>query len=370
MRPRLPLQAQTPERLARALGVPEEDARRVVSCLHRGGDPYAPSSGVRRTSREAVVAGTFVPSLRVVDAAASALDPFQKLVLEAEDGERFETVRIPLERAGRYSVCVSSQVGCALACAFCATGKLGLRRNLATWEIVEQVRLVRQGLAGTPGARVHGVVFQGMGEPLANLDRVLEAIEVLSCPSGPAIDRKAITVCTSGLPAGIRRLADEAPNVRLGVSLASARRDVRRSLMPIEASHALDEVLEAAAYHVAASGQSPMFAVTPLAGVSDTDADADALADVVRGFAERTGKRPRLSLVPYNPVPGDPFERTGEARFAAFRARLAERGVHAHVRYSGGSDVAAACGQLASVAEGGGEGRRAARAKDVAAGAR
>src|SRR5205085_3533399 len=131
-----------------------------------------------------------VPRLEVVSERRSAVDPFVKYVLRAGDGSVLETVRIPLERAGRYSVCVSSQVGCALACAFCATGRMGLQRNLETWEIVEQVREVRRTLR--EGERVHGVVFQGMGEPLANLDRVLQAIAVLTDPCARPVDARAI----------------------------------------------------------------------------------------------------------------------------------------------------------------------------------
>jgi 23S rRNA (adenine2503-C2)-methyltransferase len=186
-----------------------------------------------------------------------------------------------------------------------------------------------------------------MGEPLANLDRVLEAIEVMRDPCALAIDARAITVCTSGLPSGIRRLAREAPKVRLGVSIASARPSVRRSLMPIDAAHPLGDVLDAVEEHARVTGLAPMWAVTPLAGVSDTDDDAAALARASRAFEERTGVRPRLSVVPYNPidVPGrDPFARGDVARFAA---ALVANGVRPHLRYSGGSDVAAACGQLA-----------------------
>jgi len=296
---------------------------------------------------DAMRATCHVPALTVRAEHASKVDPFVKYVLETHDAELVETVRIPLERAGRFSVCVSSQVGCALGCTFCATGRLGLRRNLETWEIVEQVRIVRRGIAPGTG-RVHGVVFQGMGEPLANLDRVLDAIAVMSDPSGLAIDARAMTVCTSGLPSGIRRLAAEAPKVRLGISIASARREVRRSLMPIEKSHALDDVLDAAAEHARMTGLSPMWAVTPLAGVNDTPDDARALADLARAFAERTGVRPRISVIPYNAIgEGDPFARATEEAHAAFDAAMTERGVRPHRRYSGGGDVSAACGQLA-----------------------
>lgn len=331
-------------------GLALEDARRIVAQVHRDEDVRTPSSSIRRSAREAVVAAGYVPTLEVSSERASRIDPFVKYVLRTDDGHVVETVRIPLETPGRFSICVSSQVGCALGCTFCATGRMGLRRNLETWEIVEQVRIVRRRLP--PKSRVHGVVFQGMGEPMANLDRVLGAISIMCEPSALAIDARAITVCTSGLPTGIRRLAEEAPRVRLGISLSSARRDVRRSLMPIDRAHPLDEVIGAAEEHAALTGLSPMFAITLLAGVNDSDEDAHALADLVMRFRERTGRTPRLSIIPYNAIDDDasrdPFRRTADVREVAFRDALRARGVFTHKRYSGGGDVAAACGQLAA----------------------
>jgi 23S rRNA (adenine2503-C2)-methyltransferase len=358
----LALQAQTPEGLARALGATLPEARKIVSAVHRdvwrvgrgspavGSDaptsspPKASLQGVRRIVIDAASRHT-VPRLEVRAEVRSALDPFVKLSLASGDGAVFETVRIPLERAGRFSVCVSSQVGCALGCLFCATGRLGLARNLEVWEIIEQVRMVRATLGA--GQRVHGVVFQGMGEPLANLDRVIEAISVMSEPSAMAIDARAITVCTAGVPSGIRRLARELPKVRLGLSIASARPEVRRNLMPIDRANPLDEVIDAAVEHGRVTGLAPMWAVTPLAGVNDTELDARSLATLARSFEERAGVRPRLSIVPYNRIvagDGDPFAR-GDVE--AFVDRLVAAGLRPHVRYSGGSDVAAACGQLA-----------------------
>jgi len=346
------LQALTPAALAAAVpGVTLAEARKVVAQVHRG-EPVRATSAVRRTAADAVRAAGHVPALEVREVRASAVDPFVKYGLATGDGRVIEAVRIPLERAGRFSVCVSSQVGCALACAFCATGRLGLGRNLEPWEIVEQVRIVRAGLP--PGTRVHGLVFQGMGEPMANLDAVLAAIAVATDPCALGIDARAITVCTSGLPGGIRRLAREAPRVRLGLSLGAARAEVRRGLMPIERAHPLDEVLAAAADHARATGLAPMWAVTLLDGVNDGDDDARALADRARAFQADTGVRPRLSLIAYNPIgdgpagAADPFRRSPPARMAAFRAVLAAAGLPSHRRYSGGGDVAAACGQLAA----------------------
>ena len=395
----LALQAMTPADLVRE--VPEvslAEARKIVAAVHRG-DPVAAGAAVRRSAAHAVKAAGELPALTMLAETASAIDPFVKYLLAGPDGARFEAVRIPLEHPGRVTVCVSSQVGCALACAFCATGRLGLTRNLAAWEIVEQVRVVRarlpaparvpasetlaagrfrsslrggpesigparvpargtlaarkfrSSLRGGPEsigpARVHGVVFQGMGEPLANLDAVLQAIRVFSEPCALGIDARAITVCTAGLPGGIRRLAAEAPRVRLGISIASAIADRRRAIMPIAQRHDLDDVIAAAAEHARATGLSPMWAVTLLDGVNDADADARALADRALAFHAATGIRPRLSLLDYNPIgDGDPFVRS--PRMAAFRAVLSAAGLASHRRYSGGSDVAAACGQLAS----------------------
>jgi 23S rRNA (adenine2503-C2)-methyltransferase len=340
----LALQVLSAVALARA--VPEValgEARKIVSQVHRNEPVTTPTAGVSRRAREAVAARGHVPSLEVASVARSQIDPFVKYALRTSGGHIIETVRIPLERTGRFSVCVSSQVGCALACAFCATGQMGLKRNLEAWEIVEQVRVVRRELTS---GRVHGVVFQGMGEPLANLDRVLDAISVMTDPSALAIDGRTITVCTAGLPSGIRRLARDAPKVRLGISIGTARPGGRRSIMPIDGAHDLAEVLEAAGEHARATGLAPMWAVTLLHGVNDGPDDARALAARARAFAESAGARPRISIIPYNPIAGDPFRHSENED--AFRKTLHDDGVFTHKRYSGGADVNAACGQLAA----------------------
>jgi len=353
----LPLTAVTPEALtARVPALDLAEARKVVSAAHRSGAAClaGPVRGVRRASLEALrAAGATVPTLETRTVRRSAVDPFVKYALVTADGHVVETVRIPLERPGRFSVCVSSQVGCALACSFCATGRMGLVRNLEAWEIVEQVRIVRAGLDAV-GDRVHGVVFQGMGEPLANLDRVLEALRVLAEPCAMAVDARKVTVCTSGSPSGIRRLAREAPKVRLGLSLGSALAETRRRLMPIDRAHPLDDVLEAAAEHARTTGLAPMWAVTLLAGVNDDEAHAAALARRATAFAERAGVRPRISVIPYNAIDADaaldPFARSSEDAEAAFREAVRGGGFVTHRRYSGGADVDAACGQLAAKA--------------------
>jgi 23S rRNA (adenine2503-C2)-methyltransferase len=331
------------------------EARRVTAAILRLGASAldAPLPQIRRGSMAALRERGHVPALTLRSARRSGFDGFEKYLFEGADGALIESVRIPLEQPRRFSLCVSSQVGCALACAFCATGRMGLRRNLEAWEIVDQVIQARARVPA--GTRIHGVVFQGMGEPMANLDRVLAAIAAFSEPSGLAIDARAITVCTSGLPSGIRRLAEEAPRVRLGLSIASALPKVRRSLMPIEGAHPLAEVIAAAIEHAQKTRLAPMLAVTLLRGVNDSPEDAAALAALVLDFTARAGVRPRLTLIPYNSIGGEsegdaePFERCDAAAEGAFREVLVAAGVFAHRRYSGGGEVGAACGQLAAL---------------------
>lgn len=342
----LALQGVSPARLAQELAMPEAEARRIHACVQRGESVSGPLQGVRRETMARLRSAAHVPELEVVAERRSQIDPFVKYALRTGDGHVIETVRIPLEREGRFTVCVSSQVGCALGCRFCSTGRMGLTRNLETWEIIEQVRVVRRRL---DSGRIHGVVFQGMGEPMANLDRVLAALEVLNEPSGLAIDARNVTVCTSGLPAGIRRLGREAPKVRLGLSIGSVIQERRRGLMPIADAHDWSAVLDAAREHAGLTGLAPLWAVTPLEGQNDSFEDGFRLGEVARAFWQETGVRPRLSVIPYNSIgQDDPFRRPSAEGLAEFERGIAQAGYPAHRRYSGGSDVAAACGQLAA----------------------
>jgi 23S rRNA (adenine2503-C2)-methyltransferase len=345
------LQAVTPESLLAALPqITLGEARKIVGAVHRLDSLPASVRMVRRTSLEAVRAAGSLPRLPITSLQQSRLDPFVKYAMKTADGHAVEAVRIPLERPGRFSVCVSSQSGCGLGCVFCATGRMGLRRNLEAWEIIEQVLAVRRGLDREHGQRVHGIVFQGMGEPLANLENVIGAIRVLCEPCAQAIDGRTVTVCTAGIPRGIRRLAREVPKIRLGISIGSARPEIRRSLMPIDRVHPLEEVLDAAAEHAQQTGLASMWAVTPLAGINDSEEDARALARYADRFFQKTGLRPQIRMILYNPIdaPGAEFYApSDEARESHFRDILRSEGFSAHKRYSGGADIQAACGQLA-----------------------
>ena len=345
MHPNDRLQGETPERLAARFGaaVTLPEARRIIAhVVQRGGDSIGGVQQVRTTARRAVEAALPIGRVTVLDRQASQEDPFIKFAVALPDGAVVETVRIPLERPGRYVVCVSSQVGCAMGCAFCATGTMGLTRNLEAWEIVEQVRLVASELRASGEGRVHGVVFQGMGEPLHNLDNVLQAIEMISNPCGLAVDARNVTVCTVGIVPGIERLADIKTRIRLGISITSAQTALRRSLVPVEGKYPIREVVAAARRFHERSGRLVMFAYALMGGVNTTDAEADALAELLKLMPAR------LSLIDWNPIAGMPFRPPTSEERDRFHDRLAQMGVPVIRRYSGGKDIGAACGQLAT----------------------
>jgi 23S rRNA (adenine2503-C2)-methyltransferase len=340
------LQGYTPERLmarmdAGATPLRIEEARRIIAhVVQRGNDEFASLPTIRARARTAVAETVPVGRARVVERVASSEDPFVKYLFELDDGARVEAVRIPLEKPGRFSVCVSSQVGCALACAFCATGTLGFRRSLATWEIVEQVRVIARDVRAAGLGRVHGVVFQGMGEPMLNLDAVLEAIGVFSHPCGGAIDAKNVTVCTSGIVPGIRRLTATGLRVRLGISVTSAKQAMRRTLMPIEGKYPITEVLAAAREHYERTGILPMLAFAMMGGVNTDPSEAAALRELLAEMPAR------VSLIDFNPVAGLPFRPPTDDERAAFHDAMTRLGIPVVRRYSGGKDIGAACGQL------------------------
>jgi len=233
---------------------------------------------------------------------------------------------------------VSSQAGCALACAFCATGRRGPGRSLAAWEIVDQVARARDDA----GAPVRGVVFMGMGEPFLNYDAVIRAARVLSEPAGLAVGQKAITLSTAGIVPAIRRYTAEGHRYRLALSLTSAIEDKRRRLMPIERKYPLAELLAAARAHAEATRDRIMLEYVMIGGVNVGEEDARAL---VRRLA---GMRVRLNLIDVNDA-GGRFLPPTDAERARFRAWLAPLGQPIVRRYSGGKDVDAACGMLAAV---------------------
>ncbi|HPD17165.1 MAG TPA: 23S rRNA (adenine(2503)-C(2))-methyltransferase RlmN [Planctomycetota bacterium] len=268
-----------------------------------------------------------------VAATRISADGTQKLLVALADGEAVETVIIPEGR--RRTVCVSTQVGCAIGCLFCASGAGGLVRNLASGEIVEQALHARRAMA--PAHLTHLVVM-GMGEPLMNLDALLRALGVFTAPWGLALGPRRVTVSTVGLPEGIRRLAAEGPGVNLAVSLHAADDVTRARLVP----HArpVAQVVAAARHYLHHTGREVTFECVLVAGVNDSPADAQGLADAV-------GREPILvNLLPLNPAAGRGLEEPPPTRVERFVAELQRRGVRVQVRRRRGADIEGACGQL------------------------
>jgi 23S rRNA (adenine2503-C2)-methyltransferase len=269
-----------------------------------------------------------------VTARFDADDGVMKLLLAFPDREQVETVLIPSE--SRRTACLSTQAGCAMGCSFCASGLGGLRRNLTSGEIIEQVLQLQHA----SGQQVTNVVFMGTGEPLANYTATISAVRALASPRQGGISARRITVSTVGLPEGIRRLAKENLPITLAISLHAPTDALRASLLPGAAKYPIRDVLAAAEEFFRSRKREVTLEYVLLAGVNDTRTCAKALAQLARRI------RCNVNLIGYNPVSAMPYQRPDDAQIQAFSKRLRERGVNVTIRHSRGSGVNAACGQL------------------------
>ena len=267
-----------------------------------------------------------------------AADATTKLLLATDDGETIETVGIPTDQ--RLTVCVSSQVGCPMACRFCATGKDGLQRSLHTHEIVDQVLSVREAMDRRPSH----IVFMGMGEPLLNSQAVLEAIRCLNDDLG--IGQRRITVSTVGVPKTLPQLAELAletlgrAQFTLAVSLHAPNQQLREELIPTAHAYPYDDLLEDCRHYLAVTGRRVSFEYILLGNLNDRPQHAEELADRVGGFQSH------VNLIAYNPIEEEEFQRPSRERIEGFRRVLERRGVAVSLRASRGLDQDAACGQL------------------------
>jgi 23S rRNA (adenine2503-C2)-methyltransferase len=275
------------------------------------------------------------PALRMRTESIAAGGATVKWLWDLRDGSRIETVL--MHYPGRSTVCISSQAGCAMGCTFCATGQAGFSRHLSVGEILEQVAVAKR--RATP-RRLSNVVLMGMGEPLANYDRVWDALRRMNSDMG--ISARHLTVSTVGLVPGIRRMSREELPVNLAVSLHAANDDLRNRLVPINRRHPLPALIEACRQYVTAKGRRLSFEWALIAGVNDRQSDVEELAGIARGLAAH------VNLIPLNPTPGYRVRGTDPAGVRAFRDGLVDRGVNATVRRNRGTDIDAACGQLAA----------------------
>ncbi|XP_022891487.1 uncharacterized protein LOC111406332 [Olea europaea var. sylvestris] len=273
----------------------------------------------------------------------TASDGTKKILFTLEDGLVIETVVIPCQR-GRNTVCVSSQVGCAMNCQFCYTGRMGLKRSLSAAEIVEQVVLARRLLSHEVGT-ITNVVFMGMGEPLHNYENVIKAGDILVDEQGLQFSPRKVTVSTSGLVPQLKRFLNES-NCALAVSLNATTNEVRNWVMPINRKYNLEMLLGTLREELRLKhNYKVLFEYVMLAGVNDSIEDAKRLIDLVRGIPCK------INLISFNPHQGSQFKPTKEEKMIEFRNVLAEAGCVVFLRLSRGDDQMAACGQLGKPGE-------------------
>ncbi len=322
-------------------GQPAFRARQIRRRAARGSSGWESLTDVPKTLRSSLGASFRWTAVEAVAEHASADGETRKALLRLHDGHHIESVLMP-HHGARNAVCISTQAGCPMACAFCATGEMGLVRNLSAGEIVDQVRYW-SGVLAPESERVSHVVYMGMGEPLNNYRATVASARALADARGFGISPRRITISTCGVVPGIDALAGERLAVNLAVSLHAADDRTRMEIMPINRKWGIEEVLDATARFIRSSGRRATLEYVLLAGVNDSADDARLLASRI---AERGPRADYLvNLIPYNPGPGG-FRRPSAKRMEHFAATLRARGIAATLRISKGQDILAGCGQL------------------------
>jgi len=331
----------------RSLAQPSYRARQITDWLYKKRvNSFAEMSDLPKVLR-AKLADDFSFEIIAVVRVLGSTDTTRKFLFRLRDGNLIESVLIPASPAlygspsDRRTICVSTQVGCAYGCKFCASGLDGWKRNLRPNEIVNQIIAVER----ESRERIDNIVFMGMGEPLANYDNVMRAIQIINAPWGIGIGARHITVSTSGLVPQIRKLAEQPLQIRLAVSLHGATDEVRSRIMPVNRKYNLSSLLEACRYFTSLKKQRITFEYILIAEVNDSDEQARKLAKHAHALDAM------VNLIPYNNVEGLDWMRPSAGRQKRFLALLRAAGVRATLRREKGEDIAAACGQLRLQAE-------------------
>ena len=332
----------------RELGEKKFRAHQVMKWIHhRHATEFADMTDLGKALRARLEERAVVHAPQVVFDKASA-DGTHKWLLGMDPKNAIETVYIPDK--GRGTLCVSSQVGCALNCTFCSTATQGFNRNLSTAEVIGQVWVAARHLGNVPHQqrRLTNVVMMGMGEPLANFDNVVRAMSIMRDDLGYGLANKRVTLSTAGMVPMIDRLAAES-DVSLAVSLHAPFDELRDTLVPLNRKYPIAELMDACVrYAMRKKGESVTFEYTLMKGVNDQPEHARALVALMRDFDRRVQMKDaaKVNLIPFNPFPGTRFERPGDEAIRAFQKQLNNAGMIAPVRRTRGDDIDAACGQL------------------------
>jgi len=288
--------------------------------------------------RKRLAEAALLQTMKPLEEQASADGLTRKVLFALRDDQTIESVLMHYDER-RHTTCISTQVGCALGCVFCATGQSGFVRNLTTGEIVEQVLFFAHFLKAK-GERLTNVVFMGMGEPLANYEATWQAIETLTHDEGFNLGARRITISTVGLVPGIRRLAEEGAQIGLAVSLHAPTDELRDELVPINRRYPLAQLMVACRHYVGRTGRRISFEYALIQGINDSPEQARQLAHLVDGLFCH------VNLIPLNPVPESPYQPSPRGRILAFQAELSRSKVSNTLRVERGADIQAGCGQL------------------------
>jgi 23S rRNA (adenine2503-C2)-methyltransferase len=347
-----------------ALGIEPFRAKQIWQWIYQKGvTDFAQMTNIKRDTQD-MLAGHFSIARAGVSRNAVSFDQTQKWLLKFADENEVETVFIP--DSNRGTLCVSSQVGCTLACTFCHTGTQRLVRNLTAGEIITQMLVAKDGLGewamtlkkgearngdsrkgvpAPPTRAITNIVFMGMGEPLFNYDNVNAAIDIMLSNEGLALSRRKVTVSTSGVVPKIVPLAHDA-GTNLAISLHAVTNDLRNEIVPINRKYPIEDLLEACReYQSIVSDRHIMFEYVMLDGVNDSIADAKEMVRLLKGI------RSKVNLIPFNPWPGAPYKCSSNNRIHAFGRELIAAGIASPIRKTRGEDIMAACGQLKSLSE-------------------
>ena len=330
------------EELVTGWDEPKYRAKQLMSWIYsRRVETFEAMTNLPHTLRQRLVDLAYISGAHVLTRTTSNADMAVKYLFQLPDGSRVESVL--MYDQDRITVCVSSQVGCAMACDFCATAKMGFFRNLTAAEILDQLITIERELDDEKG--VTHVVFMGMGEPLANYDQIVKAIRLMTDVNGLGIPEGKITVSTSGLARRIRQFTHEELKCNLALSLNATTDEIRTQLMPINAKYPMAEVLDATREWALATQRPATLEYVLIRGVNDSTADARRLRKLM-------GRLPcKLNLIPFNEIEGADFQRPELDQIERFRRIVADGHHVAPIRFSKGRDIAAACGQLRTIYE-------------------
>lgn len=327
------------EELCLSLGFKKFNVKQIYSWLHQKSvDTFEAMTNISKSHRALLNEEFFIPQLKVLEHQISKIDRTEKYLFELNDGKMIETVL--MRHGDRNTICVSSQVGCAVKCSFCATGINGFKRNLSSEEILSQIYHIQRNL-NKEGENVRNIVFMGMGEPLLNLENVMDAIKVLISEEGLNLSKRRITISTSGIIPKIQELIDKDLTVELALSLHAGSDAVRKQIIPINDKYPIKDLISVLKKYQAKSGRKITFEYILIDHLNDSKEDGDKLKELVNGFEYV------INIIPYNPVEGLAHERPSRNRIFNFYNYLKDDlKLNATLRGEKGTDIDGACGQL------------------------